>query len=279
MELIQDLGIICRKLAARTTVRIVIAVLLLLGVIWAFRRYAGGPLNGKQAYQVALNNNWAPIQLFGKEPNLGAFVVDLMTTIVQQEDLNVNLFNVRGGDLFQSLDNKIYDGIIVTNVPNTYLEDKYLFSKPFYRSGPVLVVPDSSEVKSLQDLSGQPVGIQKGSSLLFQFPQDRSSMLFISYDNMNIAIEDLISNVLSGVIMEMPLAYTYANGFYAGKIKIATPPLTNLGIRLVTLWDPPGEDLVERVNAGLKKSQENGTYKALIEKWELVQPLPTTEPN
>lgn len=249
------------------------AALGLLIAIWAFRSCGGGPLYSKQTYNIALNTNWAPIQLFGKEPNLAAFMTDLITDIVELENLNANLFTASTGNLFQALDDETYDAIIVTSIPNSYLEERYLFSKPFYLSGPVLVVSAKSNVHSLNELVGKPIGILKGSSLLFEVEKDRTSMLFISYDSISAALDDLIANVLNGVIIEMPLAYTYEQSFYSGKIKIATPPLTKMGIRLVTQRNRSGELLIDRMNKGLKKLQKNGEYSNLIKKWELPQPI------
>jgi ABC-type amino acid transport substrate-binding protein len=269
---------ISRRLAKKMVFRIALAALSLFILIWLLSSIFGGTIPERHTYHIAINKNFAPIQLFGKEPNLVAFLSDLISEILQTEKISANLYTMENGDLFLALDDGTYDGIIISGVPNTYLQGKYLFSEPFYRSGPVLVVPENSTITSLKELAGKPIGIQKGSSLLFELEKDRGSMLFISYDNVVAALDDLTTNVLSGVIMEMPLAYTYANSFYSGKVKVVTGPLTKLGVRLTAPKGPLGKHLIDNVNEGLEKLKKNGEYDKLIEKWELIQSSNSVQP-
>ena len=62
--------------------------------------------------------------------------------------------------------------------------------------------------------------------------------------------------------------YENENKLYYGKIKIATPPLNNAGLRLVTLQGEH-KDLIDTFNRGLTKLRQNGVYDKLLKKWEL----------
>jgi polar amino acid transport system substrate-binding protein len=59
---------------------------------------------------------------------------------------------------------------------------------------------------------------------------------------------------------------------FPGKLKVATPQLIDLGIRLIARKDEQGEHLVEHFNQGLAKVKEEGEYERLFKRWELVSP-------
>ena len=51
-----------------------------------------------------------------------------------------------------------------------------------------------------------------------------------------------------------------------------TPPLTQEGLRLVTLKNEKGQQLIDAYNEGLDRLKEAGTYDKLLEKWGLINP-------
>lgn len=237
-------------------------------------RACNGPLIAKEKlYYIIRSNNWAPLELFGKEPNMGAFVDDLIQEIAANEQLKIHLSvsqNLDPQGLFILLDTDQYDAIVTTFSPLSFIKSKYLISDPIYNAGPVLIVPESSDVKSLSDLKGKPIGIKNGSTQAFDLGREAS--LLISYDNMITALDDVEKNIIGGVILEAELAQIYTNGFYKGILKIATAPLTDLGLRLVTKRGEEGQFLIQNFNQGLIKTEKNGTFESLIKKWGLTNP-------
>jgi ABC-type amino acid transport substrate-binding protein len=245
---------------------------LLVVFIFIFRACLG-PLVESKVYYIVRSNNLAPLELFGKEPNMSAFIDELMGIISEKEHFKIHLSvsNILSGkELFKLLDMNQYDAILVTFSPGDYLKNKYLISEPIYNAGPVLIVNADSNIKSLKDLNGRAVAIKRGSSQIFQF--GGKTAFFVSYDNMITALDDLEKNIIGGVIMDGELAQIYANGFYKGKIKIATPPLTDLALRLVAKKGDAEEMLIQKFNAGLQAAEKNGSFEDLIHKWNLLNP-------
>jgi ABC-type amino acid transport substrate-binding protein len=260
-----------KKLFFRPKWQLLSFVLVLILLLIGFKACRGkNPMLAK-SYSILRSNNWAPLELFGKEPNMGAFIDELVVEISQKKELKMTLSVVNNLDshgLVQILDARRYDAIITALSPSSYLKNKYYISDPIFKAGPVLIVKKDSHAKSLADLEGRAIGIKKGSTAAFQLGHESS--LFISYDNIEAALDDLEKNILAGVVMEAELAQIYVHGFYKDALKIATAPLTDLGIRLIALQTPANEFLIQEFNAGLAEVEEDGSFEKLIHKWELT---------
>ena len=124
-------------------------------------------------------------------------------------------------------------------------------------------------------MENKDVGILRGASVIFDV-EKYPSILFVVFDDPVKGLDALIKGTIDGVIIDVLPAYTYAHVFYQNKIKIATPPLTKKGIRLITRRDKRSEKLYSAFNQGLEKLKKNGFYDSLLDKWGLFN---TEKPN
>jgi polar amino acid transport system substrate-binding protein len=263
---------IWNNISIKTKRNLFFTVFAFFTLLFIFRA-CHGPLIPEHVYHIMRSNNFAPLELFGKEPNMSAFVDELMQSIAENEHfkIKVNVSNtLSNAELFKLLDNGEYDGILATISPAEYLKNKYLISLPIYNAGPVLLVNEDSDVKSIQDIKGKTIAIKRGSSQIFKL--GRETAFFVPYDNMIIALDDLDKHIIAGVILDAEIAEIYANGFYKGRIKIATAPLTDLGLRLITKKSASEEILINKFNEGLKQTEANGSFEDLIHRWNLANP-------
>ncbi len=226
----------------------------------------------QEIYHIARLVNWYPIQLSGKEANLQAFIDELISAIGLDEKLAIDMDTFQSGDLFTKLDSEEYDAILVTITVTPFLQERYAVSNSIFLAGPVLVVPLNSSISSLGDLSGRPIGVSKESSLIFRLATQYPDLQLVTYDNAITALNELVGRSVFGVIMEAQLAYTYTQVLYPDKLKVATPQLIDLGIRLIAHKDERGEHLVDHFNQGLAKVHASGDYELLLKRWELVSP-------
>ena len=95
--------------------------------------------------------------------------------------------------------------------------------------------------------------------------------MIIPYDTVSTALEKLNANVIDAVIMDVLRAYVFTEGFYAGRLKVATSPLTDKGLRLLGRDQPSSLLLISQFNEGLQELMESGRYHELIKKWGLTR--------
>lgn len=244
-------------------------ILLAAFIVFGVRSCSENMWNEKRVYRIARDPAWYPLDLLGKERNMLAFSNELLVAIANEEGLQIDVETMGQENLFIGLNNEVYDAVLAALPPTQANAKIYLFSDPFYLLGPVLIVNVSSHVKSLDEMAGKSIGVLSGSSLVYK--SDRfPTVLITSYDNILTALNDLNRNLIDGVILNNLSAYNYVTGPYAGKLKIATPPLTEEGLRLIARNHPEFEELIKSFNAGLKVLEANGTYDMLLKKWGLL---------
>jgi ABC-type amino acid transport substrate-binding protein len=210
----------------------------------------------------------SPINLMGRERDLLGFIDDLIVSISQNQKIRIVIDNIGTNQLFELLDNKRYDGIVIATQPSLLNERWYQFSDPFYLFGTVLVVPSHLKVSSLEEMDDKRVAVKQGAAAINDLSSQTSAAL-ISYENMNTALSDLLSNRIDGVFLPAPLAYSTIQG--NDKFKIVNGPLTEEGIRIVARADETSADfLISKINEGLSELKNSGAYQKLIDKWGLI---------
>lgn len=252
-------------------VSLTVGLLCIIAVIWLLFRACSAPeTEENKIYYIGRDSTWTPLDLRGKEKNMVGFTDDLMQAIAQQQNFRAQLVEVSPNILMNGFNRRSYEGIFSPIAPNIINEAMFAFSEPFYLVGPVLVVRKGANVTSLKDMEGKIIGIERRTMQIYNIPEPANAVL-IPYDSAAEALENLDNNSIDGVILEALRAYVATGGFYVGRLKVATSPLTEKGLRLVTLKDPRSLHLISMFNDGLKAVKDDGTYAQLLKKWDLIQ--------
>lgn len=245
-----------------------LALSIILMLWFWFSKKKEETLKGHQ-FLIAIDKSWAPLDLHGQEQYMQGFISELTAKIAKQEDIRVQLVTVATSQLFDNLEKGYYDAVVSPLSPNVLNEKKYLFSDPIYLVGPVLIVPLKSKVTKITELHN--VGVKTGFSGIFtQIGSPLTSIL--TYNDMNIALNDLVMGKIDGLIMGSVDAYAYIQGYYTDKLKVATAPLTDESLHLVALNKFFGKELIKLYNKGLKEVKNDNFYEQQLKKWELINP-------
>lgn len=241
---------------------------VLFGLIFFFIfRYSSLNNMFEETYLIGENSGWKNLHLDGKVRNLVAFNHELFTTLSDEEDFEIKL--IPSSHLIEELQQGKLQGILMSLSPNS-LSGKFAYSNPFFLTGPILIA--SSTERSAKEKNGRRnlIGVPEHSPLLSALEEDPTIEVRI-YDDLLTALTDLREKRIDGAIFPALMAYTYTEAFYNQELKIATPPLTDEGIRLVTLNNEKGLQLIEKFNDGLKKLKENGTYQEMLKRWGFIE--------
>ena len=229
---------------------------------------ACGCYSPKKSYLIGIDPAWYSLQLMGKEANVSAFTTELLKEISQREKVWFKRVNKNWDTLLDCLQDKDCQGVITSLHPHIFHLRNYQFSDLFLPTGPVLVVREQSTLQNLDQLKGKEIVVdsQANKALLIQlYP----GVIVRYYHTIPEALNQLVNNVVDGVLVDVILAKAFVQNLYLGKVKIGSAPLNDQGLRLVTLREESRE-LIDSFNAGLKKVQESGVYDALLKKWDLV---------
>ena len=245
-----------------------LSLLALILILWFLWKKKEETIKGHQ-FLIAIDKSWAPLDLHGQEQYMQGFISELTAKIAKEEEIKIQLVTVASSQLFDNLAKGYYDGVISPLSPNVINEEKYLFSEPIYLVGPVLIVPLHSKATKISELHN--VGVKTGFSGIFTLSGSPMTQI-LTYNDMNVALNDLALGKIDGLIMGSIDAYAYIQGYYTDKLKVATSPLTNEGLRLVTLNKFFGKELEKLFDKGLTEVKKEGFYQNLLKKWELIDP-------
>lgn len=250
--------------------RWVIPLLVFLILFFVLKGFFARDKNSNGDYVIARDERWYPLNFYGKEKSISAFADELILQIAQRKGLKVQIISESSGNLLESLDHQA-DGILSALSPDIVLQDKYLFSDRFYDLGAVLVVDTRSKFTSLKDLEGKFLGVMRGSNVLFNIP-GHANVRVAPYDSVTAMLEDVVKDKIDGALVNQLNAYNFTKGYYKGKLVVATPPLTQEGLRLITRMTRRDAKLISAFNEGLAEMLADKSYHALLTKWELHDP-------
>lgn len=221
----------------------------------------------KESYVFASDVAWAPMEFIDENGDVVGFDIDLMAAIAEAADFEYEIRNTAWDGIFAGLANGQYDGVI-SSVTITEDRKKAMdFSDPYINAGQVLIVrSETTGISSLEDMVGMTVGVQIGTTGDFAV-EEVAGVERNTYDEIGLAVEDLMNGGVDGVVCDSPVAadYVLQNDNYKGRLKIVGEPFTEefYGIAV----QKGDTELLNKVNAGLKEVIESGKRDELIDKW------------
>lgn len=218
-------------------------------------------------YVVAIDPNWFPMDVPGKEPYILAFSKELLQKIGEKEGVALNRVTVSWDNILEGLNKKEYQGILSLMQPYVFNKEKYDFSENFLETGPVIVMKQTATSSSVDTLYEKEIAIfsPKQETLVIQRYPDALIRL---YDSVATALVDVAIGNIDAALIDSIEAHAYVLDIYKGQLKIVSKPLNDQGIKLVTLAKT-NQKLVKIFNDGLEALKKEGEYAKLLKKWGL----------
>ena len=247
---------------------------ILLGIltIFNFNIYAGGQAEEDNTLVVASNCEWPPLEFVDKNGDLAGFEIELIAALETVTDYKFEVVNVAWDGIFAGLSNGAYDliasGVSVTEERKPKME----FSTPILEITQSIIIPTGSTgISTLNDLKAKKVGVQIGTTgHLVLLDNEELNVDVKAYDNIALAIEDLLNGNLDAVVTDSVVAsdYVVVNDSYKGKLAVAG--IASDDAEPIAMAFKKGDlDTLKIVNAGIAKLEANGELAKLKAKWNL----------
>ncbi len=249
-----------RKFIRKTCLLLPLALLLLLSL-------SGCSKGSKKTYRIGVDPTFFPMDFMGKQAQVFAFSNELLQEIGKLEDVTFERVNRNWDNLIEGLTEKEYDGMLSSVRPFIFNKKKYSFSKLYLQNGPVLVVKKGSSLRSIKDMNGKSLGVIPGSDaagIIDTHPKIDQ----VSYQSVSHILNDVQNERVDGALVSYIPAISYVEDIYSDLI-IRKPPINDVGLRLLTLYDNDSE-LLEIFNRGLSKIMSSKKYDELAQKWSLA---------
>lgn len=218
-------------------------------------------------YTIAIDPSFYPANLGGQADAVYGFTVDLLKEIAAVEAVKISYITAGSESLLNALQRFSFDAVITPKVNLGYETNIYTTSKNYFETGPVLVTPMNSNLDKLSQMQSKIVGVVAQSDAYFIAQQNAKTVIY-SYQSPADALEALKYDLIDSAFLDVMVARAYVNNLYEGLLKIASDPIGDEGLYLVTMVGYNSR-LVDAFNRGLKVVKHRGTYKKLMEKWNL----------
>ncbi len=226
--------------------------------------------SNSHSFRIGVDKSFFPIDSMGQEKNMFGFTQDVLAEVAAKHDLNIVYVPINWDNVISSIKDKKTDAVVSTLRPYVFYKKDFDFSSLFLPTGPVLITTEKASYKKIEDFSGKILGIITGSGdeLLIE---THSGVIIHTFDTINNLLNALIKGDVDGILLDTLLANAYCRDLYQGKIKVVSSPLTDEGLRLMSMKDEH-KTFIEEFNNTLEELEHSKNYQGLLAKWQLNMP-------
>lgn len=218
-------------------------------------------------YKVASDCTWPPMELLDDQKQPTGYSVDYIKEAAKAAGFDVDVQNIAWDGIFGGVATNKYDIVASSTTITPERQKQFDFSDPYYEVVQAVILPAGQNIKSLSDLKGKKVGGQIGTTGIFVMRKADTGAELKEYDDVGLAIQDLVGGRLDAVICDDPVAMYYVNKKpdTAGKLNLSykTDEKEYYGFTV----KKGRQDLVDKINKGIKAVKESGKEAELKKKW------------
>ncbi len=236
-----------------------LAVLVLLATLCS-------PVFAETTIVFATDATWPPMEFVNDQKQIVGYAIDFMTAAGKEAGFVPVFKNTAWDGIFAGLAAGKYQAV-VSSVTITEDRKKAMdFSEPYFTVRQALIVNKESAAKKIEDLKGQKVGGQIGTTGYFAI-KNVDSVEAKSYDEIGLAMEDLNVGRIAAVVCDDPVAANYALDKYKDNLKIGSIIETGAAENYGVAVKKGNADLLALVNKGIAAVKAKGMDQELKKKW------------
>jgi glutamine transport system substrate-binding protein len=242
-------------------------LLILIVVALMIITSACGTSGSGEKLLVGTDAAYAPFEYL-EEGKIVGFDIDVLEAVMKEAGYDYEVKNLGWEPLFETLRGGNADLGISAITINDERKATFDFSRPYFESANMILVPEGSDIKTAKDLVGKKVGVQNGTTgaaavekLLGENHPD-----IAKYENNVLAIMSLKSGEVDAVVADNTVVEEYVENNPDDNF-IAISDTENFEAELYGLMFPQDSELREEINEALKTVIENGTYAKIYKEW------------
>ena len=212
---------------------------------------------------VATDAPYPPFEIGTPEGgDFGGFDKDLMDAIAAKLGLEPTYQNSSFDTIFRDVASGQFDIVAAAATITPDREKVVAFSRPYYEAQQALVVPEGSDITSTDDLSGEIVGAQQGTTGQKYAEDETDASEVRGFAKGADALAAVATEQVAAAIVDQPFAADAVNK--QGGIEIAQEISTDEVYGFAVAPDNP---LVDSVNEAIGQLIDDGTLNELYQKY------------
>lgn len=216
---------------------------------------------------IGIDDKFAPMGFRDENNELTGFDIDYAKAAGEQMGKQVEFqpidWSAKESELNSGRIDLIWNGYTITDER----KEKVLFTKPYLKNSQVIVIPTTSSLSKLADLTGKTVGLQTLSSATDALDANpiKSKLKQVSEfpDNV-LALTDLKTGRLDAVVIDEVVAKYYMSkeqGTYKLLDESLAPEEYGIGVK------KGNEELLTKLQSALDELHKNGKAAEISKKW------------
>ncbi|CAM4102288.1 transporter substrate-binding domain-containing protein [Lederbergia lenta] len=217
-----------------------------------------------KTYTVATDSNFKPFEY--KNPKTGeleGFDIEIIEEIADRAGFKVKFETMDFDGVLAGLQSGRFPigiaGMSITEERKESID----FSIPYYDSGLVMMVPNDSDIQSIDDVDGKKIGSRQGSTSQ-AYLQENTGAKVEAFPEIVTAYMDVKEGRLDGALYDLPNVLYYMNQEGDDKLKTVGDVLEGQSYGIALKKD---SEIVDDVNQALESMIADGTYAKIYEKF------------
>jgi ABC-type amino acid transport substrate-binding protein len=225
---------------------------------------AGG---GSEPLSVGSDIPYPPFEQ-GKPGNYTGFDIELMEAIGEKIGRKAEFQDTSFETIFRDVAQGKFEAVVSAATITEEREKAVDFSNPYYLSEQAVLVKEGSDIQSFEDLEGETVAAQQGTTGLELAKEKAGADEIRPYPEGPDAVNALKAGTVEAVVIDAPVAQNAVEKSGGVEIAEKVPTEEEYGIAVAQ-----GEtELLDEINQGLEEVLDDGTYKKIYEKWFKLEP-------
>lgn len=197
------------------------------------------------------------------DPDFSGYEIEIFNAIAEDLGYEVEYTNTAFPTIFRDTANGLFDTAVASSTITAARERTVDFTDPHYEAQQALLVPEGSDVASVDDLGGVIVGAQDGTTGEAYANDETDAGEVRGFPQGPDAISALITSQVEAVIIDQPVALDAVEK--QGGVEIVEEIQTNelYGFAVA----PDNDGLREAINEALATLKEDGTLEGLYDKY------------
>jgi len=201
---------------------------------------------------------------FGSAPDYDGFDIDMVNEIANRLGLETKYVDTSFDTIFTDVANGKFDLVASASTITPDRKKVVNFSDPYYSAQQALLVPEGSDIATVEDLDGKTVGAQNGTTGKDFAENETNASAVQGYPNGPASIEAVRNGQVEATIIDQPVAQDAIDKGQTG-FEVATTIPTGELYGLALAKDTPA--LLEAVNGALAEMKEDGKLDEIYQKW------------
>ena len=217
--------------------------------------------NGKLV--IALEGAWQPWSFHDESDTLVGYDVEVSRAIAEKLGLELQIDDMDFDAALLSVQQGKADiamaGITVTDERMAVMS----FSDSYATGIQSVIVPEGSDIASVDDLAGKKIGTQRGTTGYLYCSDDFGEDAVVAYDNGLTAVQALNNGQVDAVVIDNEPAKAYVESNPGLKILDTSYAEEDYAIGM----NKSNTALLEAVNAALEELKADGTLQSIVDKY------------